>query len=222
MKKIMLRSLVSSLCIMLVLLLAACSSTPSSQSGVASTPTSDAQSPATSVPAPTKQTDSNSGQPTNGQPTTASTQTTYQVKVFFSKSPETDQDFSKVFPVNRVSPDLNVATYTIKQLIAGPTTSEQGSGYYSSLKQMISGSSLCPSGEDFQLTLNKRGTRTEQGTATIKFCRQLASPGIGADARVQSEIEKSLTQFPTIQRVAILTQENHCFGDESGLDRCLK
>jgi len=55
----------------------------------------------------------------------------------------------------------------------------------------------------------------------MKFCRQLTSPGIGADARVRAEITATLKQFPRIKEVVILTKDGHCFGDESGKDFCL-
>jgi len=55
----------------------------------------------------------------------------------------------------------------------------------------------------------------------LKFCRQLTSPGIGADARVAAEITATLKQFPRIKEVVILTKDGHCFGDESGKDFCL-
>ena len=62
----------------------------------------------------------------------------------------------------------------------------------------------------------------QTGTATVKFCRVTASPGIGADARVIAEINATLKQFPNIKQVVILTQDGHCFGDGSGKDLCLK
>jgi hypothetical protein len=83
------------------------------------------------------------------------------------------------------------------------------------------GASNC-GGPDFKITLNMRGTAPETGTATLQFCRPTASPGIGADARVKAEIEKTLTQFSNITRVVILLQNGHCFGDESGADLCLQ
>ena len=50
----------------------------------------------------------------------------------------------------------------------------------------------------------------------------MTSAGIGDDARIESEITATLKQFSTIQNVVILTKSGHCFGDESGLDMCLK
>ena len=151
----------------------------------------------------------------------------YQMKVYFSKFPESETNFAAVFPVGRTSPTLGVATFSIQLLIAGPTVDERNKGYFSELNSLFTGPSTCSAphptgGPDFQLALNKKGSQTEQGTATLQFCRATASPGIGADARVQAEITTTLKQFTTIKKVVILDQNGHCFGDGSGQDRCLK
>jgi len=149
------------------------------------------------------------------------------VKVFFSQWPESvGTDFSAVYPVDRISPTIAVGTFSLQLLIAGPTLSEQQAGYFTELNTMLSGPSNCSAprpvgGPDFTLTLDKKGTVTESGTATVKFCRSLASPGIGADARVKAEISATLKQFPNIKKVVILTMDGHCFADESGKDLCL-
>jgi hypothetical protein len=158
----------------------------------------------------------------------ASTATDYPVKVFFSKSPESiETNFSAVYAVDRISPTSAVGTFAIQLLIAGPTLSEQQAGYFTELNTMLSGPSNCSAplpvgGPDFRLTLDKKGTVTETGTATVKFCRSLTSPGIGADARVTAEINATLKQFSGIKKVVIFTEDGHCFGDESGKDLCLK
>jgi hypothetical protein len=158
---------------------------------------------------------------------TASTATSYPVKVYFSRYPESvSTNFSTVYAVDRISPTIAVGTFALQLLIAGPTLSEQQAGYFTELNTMLSGPSNCSSprpvgGPDFTLTLDKKGTVTEPGTATVKFCRGLTSPGIGADARVKAEISATLTQFANIKKVVILTKDGHCFGDESGKDFCL-
>jgi hypothetical protein len=152
----------------------------------------------------------------------------YPVKVFFSKFPESvSTNFTAVYPVDRMSPTIAVGTFSIQLLIAGPTLSEQRAGYFTELNTMLSGPSNCSAprpvgGPDFFLTLDKKGTVTAIGTATVKFCRSLNSPGIGADARVQAEINATLKQFPNIKKVVILTKDGHCFADESGKDFCLR
>lgn len=159
---------------------------------------------------------------------TASTAATYPVKVFFSKFPASvNTNSSTVYPVDRISPTIAVGTFALQLLIAGPTLSEQQAGYFTELNTMLSGPSKCSAplpvgGPDFTLTLNKKGTVPETGTATVKFCRSLTSPGIGADARVTAEINATLKQFTNIKKVVILTQDGHCFGDLSGGDFCLK
>jgi hypothetical protein len=157
----------------------------------------------------------------------ASTVTGYPVKVFFSKFPESvTTNFSAVYPVGRMSPTIAVGTFAIQLLLAGPTLSEHQAGYFTELTTMLSGPSNCSApllvgGPDFTLSLDKRGTVTQTGTATVKFCRSLTSPGIGADARVIAEITATLKQFPRIKQVVILTKDGHCFGDLSGKDLCL-
>jgi len=158
----------------------------------------------------------------------SSTATSIPIRVFFSKFPDSvNTNFSAVYPVNRVSPTVAVGTFAIQLLIAGPTISERNQGLFSELNTLLSGPSSCSAplpvgGPDFSLTLNKKGSITEQGTATLQFCRTINSPGIGADARVTAEINATLKQFSSIKKVVILTKDGHCFGDGSGQDSCLR
>lgn len=151
----------------------------------------------------------------------------YPVKVYFSRYPDSlTKNFNSVYPVNRVSPTIAVATFSIQLLIAGPTLSEQQAGYFTELNTILSGPSNCTGsrpvgGPDFTITLDHRGSKPQTGTATLKFCRLALSPGIGADARITAEITATLKQFSNIKNVVILTKDGHCFGDESGKDRCL-
>ena len=156
---------------------------------------------------------------TNSSPTP----TPSPVLVYFSKNPESLNDPTAVFPVQRVAPDSAVATFAIQQLIAGPTSAEAAAGYFTELTNVLqlSGPSNC-GGADFTLTLDMRGATPQVGTATLQFCRPTASPGVGADARIVAEVTKTLTQFSTITKVAILNRNGNCFGDESGQDLCLK
>lgn len=151
----------------------------------------------------------------------------YPIKVYFSKFPESETKFDAVFPVDRVSPTLGVANFALQLLIAGPTTEERNAGYFSELNSILTGPSTCSApyptgGPDFKLALNMKGATEEQGTATVRFCRATSSPGIGADARIQAEINATLKQFPNIKKVVILDKDGHCFADGSGQDRCLK
>jgi hypothetical protein len=149
------------------------------------------------------------------------------VKVYFSRFPDSLNNFNAVFPVNRISPTIAVATFATQLLIAGPTLSERNAGYFSELNSILTGPSSCSGsyptgGPDFKITLNMKGSTPSPGTATLRFCRATSSPGIGADARILAEINATLKQFSNIKNVVVLTQAGHCFGDESGLDRCLK
>jgi hypothetical protein len=149
-------------------------------------------------------------------------QTGYPVKVYFSRHPDSDANFAAVFPMGRTSPNLGVATYAVGQLISGPTAAERQVGYFTELSAAIvrSDTSSC-GGADFKITLNSRGKTPEAGTATLQFCRSLETGGIGADARIMSELRATLTQFSNIQRAVILTKQGDCFGDMSGANRCL-
>ena len=159
---------------------------------------------------------------------TSSTVTSYPIKVFFSKYPvSVITNPSAVYPIPRTSPTIAVGTFSIQLLIAGPTLSEHGAGYFTELNTILSGPSNCSAplpvgGPDFKLTLNMKGPTPETGTATVKFCRSITSPGIGTDARVIAEVNATLKQFSNIKKVVILTQDGHCFGDESGKDLCLQ
>jgi hypothetical protein len=153
--------------------------------------------------------------------TASATATGYPVQVFFSKHPASDSNPATVFPVARVSPDINVATYAVHQLIAGPTAAETSQGYFTPLPSALTGLSNC-GGADFQLALNTRGTTAESGTATLRFCRQVSSSGVVTDAHINSEVTKTLLQFSTIHKVVILNATGSCFGDESGQNLCLQ
>ena len=157
----------------------------------------------------------------------SSNSASYPIKVYFSRSPESlNTNPSAVYPVERVSPTIAMGTFSLQLLIAGPTLSERNAGYFTELNTLLSGPSNCSAplpvgGPDFTLTLNMKGPVPETGTATVKFCRTISSPGIGADARVTAEINATLKQFANIKKVVILTNDGHCFADGSGKDLCL-
>ena len=139
----------------------------------------------------------------------------YSVLVYFSRHPDSDTAPSKVFAIQRVSPTLQVATYAVGQLIAGPTSAEKAAGYYTPLAGSLSGPSTC-NGADFTITLNWNRTRTEVGTATLQFCRAVPGFGDTGSAIVRNEITRTLTQFPSIQKVVIIYQDGSCFDDLTG------
>ncbi len=157
----------------------------------------------------------------NATATTASGAGPYAVKVYFSRHPDSDNDPNQVFAVTRHSPTLMVATYAVQQLIAGPTASERAAGYYTELTTSLSGSSNC-GGADFVITLNHRGPTPQTGTATLKFCRTISLAGDLTGGRISAEIDAILTQFPSTQRVVILTATGSCFNDLRGGNLCLQ
>jgi hypothetical protein len=139
----------------------------------------------------------------------------YSVLVYFSKHPDSDAAPTKVFAIERVSPTLQVATFAIGQLIAGPTSAEKAAGYYTPLAGALSGPSTC-NGADFTFTLNWNRTHTEAGTATLQFCREGAGLGDTGTAVAQNEITRTLTQFSTVSKVVIIRKDGTCFNDMTG------
>src|SRR5262249_55443770 len=100
------------------------------------------------------------------------------------------------------------------------TASERAAGYFTELTGALSGMSTC-GGANLHITLNMRGSRSETGTATLKFCRTVAIPGELAGGRMAAEVENTLRQFANITNVVILPQGGECFNALSGLNRCL-
>jgi hypothetical protein len=162
-----------------------------------------------------------STQPAPTQPAPTATPATYPVRVYFSKQPNSYNDPTVVFPVQRIAPAADDATYAIQQLIAGPTAAEASAGYFTELTAALTGLSDC-NGADFTITRNMRGTTPQAGTATLQFCRATTLPGDMTGPRITAEIDKTLAQFPDITAVVILAQDGHCFDDFSGADRCLQ
>lgn len=136
----------------------------------------------------------------------------YPVVVYFSKHPNSDAAPTKLFPVNRVSPTLGVATYTIGQLIAGPTEAEKAQGLYSPLTGSLSGASTC-NGADFKITLDWDRNHADPGHATLQFCRDVKGFGDTGAAIVRNEIARTLTQFPNIKEVVIIYKDGAPFDD---------
>ncbi|HEV2404610.1 MAG TPA: GerMN domain-containing protein, partial [Ktedonobacterales bacterium] len=133
----------------------------------------------------------------------------------FSKHPDSDNTPRLVFPVDRRSPDLQVATFAIQQLILGPTQAEKQQGYFTPLEGAFSGTSIFGN-SDFKITLNMNGTKPEMGTATLQFGRDMKGLGDTGAAMATNEIVTTLTQFPTIQRVVILNKDGSHFDNMFG------
>jgi hypothetical protein len=143
--------------------------------------------------------------------TTSPTPAFATVKVFFSKNPESNNDFNFTVPVTRSTNRVDVGAYSLEQLLAGPSVAEQGTGLFTPLK--VSGSSNCGS-KEFTLTIDSAKK------ATLKFCKTVESSGVGVDARITKSVNDTLKQFPSITKVVILTKDDNCFGDQSGQNLC--
>lgn len=155
-----------------------------------------------------------------GTPTaTASTAT---VKVYFSKSPDSNSNPAAVFAVTRTVSSSNALTAALEEVMKGPTTAEQAQGYYSALSGALALISTC-SGEfrDFNLTPDHRGPAAEAGTLTFRFCRRVDIRGDLDGPRIQAMIRQTALQFSNIKDVVLLNQNGDCFDDLQGANACL-
>jgi hypothetical protein len=146
-------------------------------------------------------------------PTPAPTSTTLEVRVYFSGN-DSIEDPTYTVAVDRESNRTDIATFTIEELIDGPTATEELVGLFTPIE--LSGTSNC-SGKDFTLEIDE-----DANEAILQFCKTIVSAGIGDDARIISTVTGTLTQFSTIDDVIILTKSGDCFGDESGMNLCLE
>jgi hypothetical protein len=150
---------------------------------------------------------SNPQPPSGGSPSAG-----YPLKVFFSKHPDSDNDPSKTFGVERISPDLGVGTFAVAELLKGPTDTEKNQGYFASARLRGGDDSICDN-RDFILTID--GT-----TATLRFCRQFDHVGVISDGQAESEIKATLTQFSNIKKVIILNKKSDCEFNLSDQNLC--
>lgn len=153
-------------------------------------------------------------QPSTNPPIQNNERQALSLAVYFSKDPESLSDFTYTQAVTRSSDRADMGTYTIEQLIAGPTVAEASSGLFSPLKGKLQGESNC-SDKDFTLSVASR-------IARLKFCRTVVSAGIGDDARISATVSDTLEQFSSVDSVIILTRDGNCFGDQSGQNQCLR
>lgn len=134
--------------------------------------------------------------------------------IYFSKDPESYNDFTYTEAVTRDSNRIDMGTFTLEQLIAGPSQTEASRGLFSPLKGKMQGESNCD-GKDFTLSVAER-------VARLRFCRAISSSGIGDDARITTAVSDTLKQFSSVDSVVILTRDGNCFGDQSGQNVCLQ
>lgn len=112
------------------------------------------------------------------------------VEVYFLNGRKgSNNDCSKVFSLPRSIPQTKaLATVTMQKLLAGPTAAESAQGF----------STQIPAGT----TLNS--VRVANGTATVDLSNQLSTAaGACRVTAIRSQIERTLRQFSTVQRVAI-------------------
>jgi hypothetical protein len=134
------------------------------------------------------------------------------ISVFYSKAPENELDFTAVVEQKRTTTRADLETFALEEIMKGPSSPEKTQGAQNPIA--LSGSSNC-SDKDFSLDITLK-------KATMKFCKTVVSNGIGDDARIKTVIEKTLSQFDTIDSVLILTKDGSCFGDQSGQNSCKK
>lgn len=149
------------------------------------------------------------------------------VKVFFAHHPETDEHPDQVFAVTRTVPQnmtkaSDLAAFALQQTLQGPTAAEQAQGYYSPFSGALALISNCPgSFRDFDLTFDQRGTKAEQGTVTMRFCRRVDIAGDLDGPRMVSMINQTLLQFSNVHKVVVLNWTGDCFDDLAGNNACL-
>lgn len=137
----------------------------------------------------------------------------YDVRVHFSKHPESDDDPAQTFPLDRTARDSGVASFAIQELLKGPTPAETTRGYFSTAT-LRDGESTC-GGKDFSLKI-------EDSTARLQFCKPFDHIGSVSDGQAESVIKATLDQFDSITKVIILNAAGDCEFDLSGENRCLQ
>lgn len=118
----------------------------------------------------------------------------YPVGVYFSKTPESDDDFTYVIRVERTTTDSNIVEHAVNELLNGPSSSEIQLGLFTPFK--LSGSSTCDD-KDFEVEVDA------QKTAKIYLCRDLILGGIGDSARLQTALNRTLIGLNEIKAVEL-------------------
>jgi hypothetical protein len=144
------------------------------------------------------------------------------IKVYFSKSPQSESNPTAVFAVNRTVASGDPMTVALEEVMKGPSAAERAQGYYSALSGALALISTCP-GEfrDFNLAYDHRGAKAELGTLTFQFCRRVDIGGDLDGPRIQSMIRQTALQFSRVKDVVILNQNGDCFDDLQGANACL-
>ena len=135
----------------------------------------------------------------------------YPFTIYF---PRLDADGSQskvVYPLDRQSPEADLARHAVEQLLVGPTPQERADGYFTALE--LHGESNC-GGDDFKLT-------RDDGSLTLRFCRTVQYENQAGLDLTESQINKTLLGLDQVEDVTILTRSGDCVftDDESCKDK---
>lgn len=136
------------------------------------------------------------------------------VYMFDRKKYDTANSTLWVTKVDRETTRKDVATFSIEEVIKGPSSIELKLGLeptFSKTKFVyFVGSSNC-NGKDFKISITN-------GKATLQFCKQTMLSGDMSGSVISQQIVNTLKQFSTIKQVRILNYSGTCFNDLSGRD----
>lgn len=126
-------------------------------------------------------------------------------------------DMTPFREVTRTTERTDVAAYVIEQIIFGPTDDEVADGLSdtfgtNTFAQIDHTAESTCAGGDYTVVI-------KGGDATVQFCRPVLLSGDLSGAIIKSQIEMTLKQFDTIDRVRILTHDGSCFNDMSGMQQ---
>ena len=152
-------------------------------------------------------------QPSTEQPSEQQAPKSYDVKVYFSKHPESDDGPGATFPVHRTTDNLGVATFAVSELLKGPTSAEANRGYFTTAR-LRAAASTCGR-KDFRLVI-------KDGVATLTFCKPFDHVGSVSDGHAESAIKATLGQFNSIKKIILLNSRGSCEFDLSGQNLCLQ
>lgn len=153
-----------------------------------------------------------------------------EVDIYFFNQNKFDAAESDIFSkVTRSTNRIDIATFTIEQIIEGPTVADSNinlglvksfadpSETETQFLATISGESTC-GGKDFEIT------SLEGKIATIKFCKNIVTTGDFSSGIIFEQFRKTLTQFSTIEKVRVLRNDNTCFNDsvEMTFEECVR
>lgn len=122
----------------------------------------------------------------------------YNIKVYFTnlekEADETDRKIH-VYPLNRGTDRDEVAAFSLSEMIKGPTEEEKAQGYYSEV--VVDG--VLPGEEPFKIRIVNK-------VAYVDFTKPLKFNSASSKERAKMQIEQTLTQFVTIDKVVITVQ----------------